>query len=96
LDTIKKQPLGRTIQIDDSISSSGIKKATTFGTQWNMSTPNAAESSNPPGLTKKQLAVSRGTPPPVPPNKPNIPPKKDIMSFIKKTSVVENASSNAN
>jgi len=88
--------LGRAVQIDDSILSGGVKKATTFGTQWNVSAPNTAESSNLPGLTKKQLAMSRGTPPPVPPNKPNIPPKKDIMSFIKKTSVVENASSSAN
>lgn len=79
------------MQSVDSGSSSGIKKSL-FGIQRNMSVPNATES-NLPGLIKKQpTLVGRGTPPPVPPNKPIIPPKKDLISFIKKTTV-ENAAS---
>jgi len=82
------------MQFEDSASSSGIKKAL-FGIQRNMSVPSTAES-NLPSLIKKQSAANRGTPPPVPPNKPNIPPKKDIISFIKKTSILENTTSSAN
>lgn len=80
------------MQSVDSGSSSGIKKAL-FGIQRNMSVPNATET-NLPGLIKKQpTLVGRGTPPPVPPNKPIIPPKKDLISFIKKSTVTENAAS---
>lgn len=66
--------------------SSGTFKKSLFGIQRNMSVPNAAES-NVSGLIKKQSAIGRGAPPPVPPNKPIIPPKKDLISFIKKTPV---------
>lgn len=60
-----------------------------------MSVPNATET-NIPGLIKKQISsVGRGTPPPVPPNKPIIPPKKDLISFMKKASVADNAVSTA-
>jgi len=78
----------------DSGSTSTVKKSL-FGIQRNMSVPNATES-NIPGLIKKQITtVGRGTPPPVPPNKPIIPPKKDLISFIKKTSIADNAASTA-
>ncbi|KAL5238142.1 hypothetical protein ACI65C_005552 [Semiaphis heraclei] len=95
LDTIKKQPIsfGHRMQ-SESGPTSAVKKSL-FGIQRNMSVPNATES-NIPGLIKKQITtVGRGTPPPVPPNKPIIPPKKDIISFIKKTSVADNAASSA-
>ncbi|XP_060857721.1 CTTNBP2 N-terminal-like protein [Metopolophium dirhodum] len=95
LDTIKKHPIsfGRSMQ-SDSGSTSTVKKSL-FGIQRNMSVPNATES-NIPGLIKKQITtVGRGTPPPVPPNKPIIPPKKDLISFIKKTSIADNAASTA-
>ncbi|XP_060844504.1 CTTNBP2 N-terminal-like protein [Rhopalosiphum padi] len=95
LDTIKKHPIsfGRSIQ-SESGSTSTVKKSL-FGIQRNMSVPNTAES-NIPGLIKKQITtVGRGTPPPVPPNKPIIPPKKDLISFIKKTSVADNTASTA-
>lgn len=91
LETIKKQPMAfsRNQQPVDSSSSSVVKKSL-FGIQRNVaSVPNAAES-NVPVLIKKQQTI-RGTPPPVPPNKPVIPPKKDLLSFIKKPSFVENA-----
>jgi len=93
LDTIKKQPIsfGRSMQ-SESGSTSTVKKSL-FGIQRNMSVPNTAES-NIPGLIKKQITtVGRGTPPPVPPNKPIIPPKKDLISFIKKTSIADNTAS---
>lgn len=96
LDTIKKQPPSCTTQIEESSSSSGIKKAL-FDLQRNTSVPpNTGEISNLPGLIKKQHNLSRGTPPPIPPNKPNIAPKKDIVSFIKKNSIIENNTNNAN
>jgi len=90
LETIKKQPIafGQSQQSVDSGPSCVVKKSL-FGIQRNVSVPSATES-NVPGLVKKQQ-TARGTPPPVPPNKPVIPPKKDLMSFIKKPSVVENA-----
>jgi len=76
----------------ESGQTSTVKKSL-FGIQRNMSVPNTAES-NIPGLIKKQISsVGRGTPPPVPPNKPIIPPKKDLISFIKKTPVADNAAS---
>lgn len=77
----------------DSGSTSAIKKSL-FGIQRNMSVPNATES-NLPGLMKKPTAnVGRGTPPPVPPNKPVIQPKKDFnVSLIKKSMVAENSAS---
>ncbi|CAH1732609.1 CTTNBP2 N-terminal-like protein [Aphis gossypii] len=93
LDTIKKHPIsfGRSMQ-SESGSTSTVKKSL-FGIQRNMSVPNTAES-NIPGLIKKQISsVGRGTPPPVPPNKPIIPPKKDLISFIKKTPVADSAAS---
>jgi len=93
LDTIKKQPIsfGRSMQ-SESGSTSTVKKSL-FGIQRNMSVPNTTES-NIPGLIKKQITtVGRGTPPPVPPNKPIIPPKKDLISFIKKTSIADNTAS---
>jgi hypothetical protein len=94
LDTIKKHPIAfvRSMQSTECSSSSGIKKAL-FGIQRNMSVPNVAES-NVPGLIKKQSTLSsscRGTPPPVPPNKPIIPPKKNLVNFIKQISVTDNA-----
>lgn len=95
LDTIKKHPIsfGRSMQ-SDSGSTSTVKKSL-FGIQRNMSVPNTTES-NIPGLIKKQITtVGRGTPPPVPPNKPIIPPKKDLISFIKKSSIADNAASTA-
>ncbi|XP_026820962.1 uncharacterized protein CG10915 [Rhopalosiphum maidis] len=95
LDTIKKHPIsfGRSMQ-SESGSTSTVKKSL-FGIQRNMSVPNTAES-NIPGLIKKQITtVGRGTPPPVPPNKPIIPPKKDLISLIKKTSVADNTASTA-
>jgi len=94
LDTIKKHPIsfGRSIQSESG--STSIVKKSLFGIQRNMSVPNATES-NIPGLIKKQITTvgGRGTPPPVPPNKPIIPPKKDLISFIKKTSVADNTAS---
>lgn len=96
LDTIKKHPItfGRSQQSIDSGPSSIVKKSL-FGIQRNMSVPNATES-NLPGLIKKQqAAIARGTPPPVPPNKPVIAPKKDLTSFIKKPSIPDNAISSA-
>lgn len=95
LDTIKKHPIsfGRSVQ-SESGTTSTVKKSL-FGIQRNMSVPNATET-NIPGLIKKQITtVGRGTPPPVPPNKPIIPPKKDLISFIKKTSVADNIASTA-
>lgn len=92
LDTIKKHPVafGRSMQSVDSGSTSAIKKSL-FGIKRNMSVPNAAESIL-TGLIKKQsVTIGRGAPPPVPPNKPVIPPKKDLISLIKKPSVAENA-----
>lgn len=92
VDTIKKHPtaFGRNIQLVDSGSSSGVKKAL-FGIQRNMSVPNVTES-NVPGLIKKQSTLlCRGTPPPVPPNKPIIPPKKNLVNLIKQISVSDNA-----
>lgn len=91
LDTIKKHPIafGRNMQSVDTGSSSAVKKSL-FGIQRNMSVPNATDS-NIPGLIKKQQAImGRGTPPPVPPNKPIIPPKKDLISFMKKTPATDN------
>ncbi|VVC34782.1 Hypothetical protein CINCED_3A015055 [Cinara cedri] len=96
MDTVKNKPVayGRNMQSIDS-SSSGIVKKTLFGIQRNMSVPNTNEG-NFPGLIKKHsTAVGRGTPPPVPPNKPIIPPKKDLVSFMKKTSIAENTISTA-
>lgn len=59
-----------------------------------MSVPSTTEGNLSHGLVKKpSAAISRGTPPPVPPNKPIIPPKKDLMSFMKKSSIAENAAS---
>ncbi|KAL4135857.1 hypothetical protein QTP88_007444 [Uroleucon formosanum] len=95
LDTIKKHPIsfGRSMQ-SDSGSTNTVKKSL-FGIQRNMSVPSVTES-NIPGLIKKQITtLGRGTPPPVPPNKPIIPPKKDLISFIKKTSIVDNSASTA-
>lgn len=72
----------------ENVCGSVIKKS--FGIQRNMSVPNPTEN-NFSGLIKKQSTiVGRGTPPPVPPNKPVIPKKKDLLSFIKKTPVAEN------
>lgn len=91
MDTIKSKPatFARNMQSIDS-SSSGIVKKTLFGIQRNMSVPNANEG-NIPGLIKKHsTGVGRGTPPPVPPNKPIIPPKKDLTSLMKKTPMAEN------
>lgn len=71
----------------ENVCKSATKK--NFGIQQNISGPNSTEN-NFSEFIKKHTVVGRGIPPPVPPNKPVIPPKKDLLSFIKKTPVSEN------
>ncbi|XP_050439573.1 CTTNBP2 N-terminal-like protein [Adelges cooleyi] len=88
LGTIKKQPIafGRSMQsLDASPSNSNIKKSL-LGTQRNMSVPNVLSENV---VKKQQTTLNRGAPPPVPPNKPVIPPKKDL-SMIKKPQSADN------
>lgn len=95
IDTIKKHPVafGRSMQQSVDTGSSSVVKKSLFGITRNMSVPNASEGNIPGPIKKQPPIVGRGTPPPVPPNKPIIPPKKDLISLIKKTSAAENAAS---
>lgn len=95
IDTIKKHPVafGRSMQQSVDSGSSSVIKKPLFGISRNMSVPSASEGNFPGPIKKQPVIVGRGTPPPVPPNKPIIPPKKDLISFMKKTSVTENSAS---
>ncbi|XP_050529800.1 CTTNBP2 N-terminal-like protein [Daktulosphaira vitifoliae] len=95
--TMKKQttiPFARSTQSMDVVgtppTSTAIKKLP-FALQRNVSVPNVLVSDT-AGKKPLQAALGRGTPPPVPPNKPAVPPKRDLGSIKKwqQSSAAEN------